>query len=105
MSTNHDWTYYRRVYYATDTPPNYFRYMGGITDRLDQTRMTWVSLETDALSRYIERGEVGLDEMTRAEIDEPHDGRHHLDLLPVRLSDRVTSEHLLSVSRRNLRPA
>jgi len=68
MSTNRDWTYYQ--YDTVSGPPlNYFRYMGGITDRLDQQTRRWVSLDSDRISRYLERGEVGLDEITRAGIE------------------------------------
>ncbi len=69
MSTNHNWTYYQYDSPTKAFPVVFFRTWRGFTDRLDQKAMTWVSLETDALSRKIENGEVGLDETTRAAIE------------------------------------
>ncbi len=47
----------------------YFRRWRGVTDALDQQTMTWVPVDPAYLSRYIENGEIGLDEITRAEIE------------------------------------
>jgi hypothetical protein len=69
MSEDRDWTYYQFDSPTKAFPVVFFRTWRGVTDRLDQRKMTWVSLETDALSRRIENGEVGLDETTRAAIE------------------------------------
>ncbi len=69
MSANHDWTYYRLDRILTDDPPIFFRSWRGVTDRIDRQTMTWVSLDSDPVSRYLKNGEVGFDETTRAEIE------------------------------------
>jgi len=69
VSTNHEWTYYRLDRILTDDPPIFFRSWRGFVDRLDRQAMTWVSLDSDPVSRYLKNGEVGLDEITRARIE------------------------------------
>jgi len=79
MSTNHDWTYYRLDRILTDDPPIFFRSWRGFVDRLDRQAMTWVSLDSDPVSRYLKNGEVGFDEITRARIETTPENvnRHH----------------------------
>jgi len=68
MSTNRNWTYYQ--YDTVAGPPlTYFRRWRGVTNALDQQTRAWVSVDPAYLSRYIENGEVGLDETTRAKIE------------------------------------
>jgi len=69
MSTNHEWAYYRLDRILTDDPPIFFRSWRGVVDRLDRQAMTWVSLDSDPVSRYLKNGEVGFDETTRAAIE------------------------------------
>lgn len=68
MSTNRNWTYYQFVSLTGSRPTTFFRRWRGIVDRLDRQTVTWERLDSDVLSRRIEKGEVGLDETTRAEI-------------------------------------
>jgi len=68
MGTTRAWTYYQ--YDTVAGPPlTYFRRWRGVTDRIDRQTKAWVSVDPLYLSRYIELGEVGLDETTRAEIE------------------------------------
>jgi len=69
MSTPREWAYYRLDRILTDDPPIFFRSWRGFVDRLDRQAMTWVSLDSDPVSRYLKNGEVGFDETTRAEIE------------------------------------
>jgi len=69
MHTNHDWTYYQFDRSLGRRPVSFFRRWRGVTDALDQQAMAWVPVDPSYLSRYIENGEVGLDEITRAEIE------------------------------------
>ena len=75
MSTNYDWTYYQFDRTLGKRPVSFFRRWRGIVDRLDRQTMTWDRLDSDVLSRYIELGEVGLDETTRARIESKLDSR------------------------------
>ncbi len=70
MSTNHDWTYYQYDSLTGSYPVRYFRTWRRVTDRLDQKARAWDHLSTDALSQRIENGEIGLDQITRAEVEE-----------------------------------
>ena len=68
MGATRDWTYYQ--YDTVAGPPlTYFRRWRGVTDRIDRQTRAWVSVDPLYLSRYIELGEVGLDETTRARIE------------------------------------
>jgi hypothetical protein len=68
MTKDRDWTYYQ--YDTVAGPPlTYFRRWRGVTDALDQQTVTWVSVDPLYLSRYIENGEIGLDETTRANVE------------------------------------
>ena len=69
MGTTRAWTFYRLDRILTDDPPIFFRRWRGIVDRLDRQTVAWERLDSDYLSEYIENGEIGLDETTRAEIE------------------------------------
>jgi len=69
MTTNHDWTYYQYDCLTGAYPMVFFRRLGGIVGRLDRKTKTWVSLDSDLISHYLEKGEMGLDETTRAKIE------------------------------------
>ena len=69
MSTPRAWTYYQFVSLSGVNPTIFYRRWRGVTDRIDRQTMTWVSVDPLYLSRYIENGEIGLDETTRARIE------------------------------------
>jgi len=69
MSTPRAWTYYQFDRSLGKRPVSFFRRWRGIVDRLDRQTVAWERLDSDYLSEYIEKGEVGLDETTRAEIE------------------------------------
>ncbi len=69
MSTTHDWTYYQYDCLTGAYPITFFRGWRGFVDRLDRKTMTWVSLDSDPVSRYLKNGEVGFDETTRTRIE------------------------------------
>ncbi len=69
MTKERDWTYYQFVSLSGVNPTIFYRRWRGVTDRIDRKTMTWVSVDPMYLSRYIELGEVGLDETTRATIE------------------------------------
>ena len=66
---NRAWTYYQFVSLSGVNPTIFYRRWRGVTDRIDRQTMTWVSVDPLYLSRYIENGEIGLDETTRARIE------------------------------------
>ncbi len=69
MSEDRDWAYYQYDCLTGAYPIIYFRSWRGFVDRLDRQAMTWVSIDSDPVSRYLKNGEVGFDETTRARIE------------------------------------
>ncbi len=67
---NYDrWTYYQFDSLTGSHPVIFYRRWRGVTDRLDRDTLTWVSVNPNYLSIYIENGEIGLDETTRKDIE------------------------------------
>jgi hypothetical protein len=65
MTANRDWTYY-----ALGTPPKYIRYRPVEAQALNVRELRWVDVDGKVISRYIENGEMDLDEITRAAIEQ-----------------------------------
>jgi hypothetical protein len=112
MSTPRKWTYYRLDRILTDDPPIFFRSWRGFVDRLDRQAMTWVSLDSDPVSRYLKNGEVGFDETTRAAIETTMERcssrtRHRATTMVEHIADKSTyprerfvSGHAAPIDRR-----
>lgn len=70
MAEARDWQYYQLDPLTGVDPIIYFRYYYGTTDRLDTAQRTWISVNPDYLTRYIQFGEVGVDETTRSDVED-----------------------------------
>lgn len=69
MAEPRNWQYYQFDPLTGAYPVVYFRRWRGVTDRLDRRTQSWVEIGSDHLTRYIENGEVGLDETTRSAVE------------------------------------
>lgn len=63
------WTYYQFDSLTGSHPTIYYRCWRGVTDRLDLRALRWIPVDPNYLSRYIENGEIGLDETTQSAIE------------------------------------